>query len=59
MKCRTDLFGRCAGCGRRLKRKSVVCSQSCGNIAKSARKPTYRKHHPQPTTSQPPQGVQQ
>ena len=56
MKARTDLYGRCAGCGRRLKRKSVTCSQSCQNIARTTRKPTYRKHT-HPTTHQP-QGVQ-
>jgi predicted nucleic acid-binding Zn ribbon protein len=29
MKARTDTFGRCHGCGRRLKRKATTCSSRC------------------------------
>ena len=38
MKARSDIFSRCRGCGRRLKRKSTVCSRICAEIASSTDK---------------------
>ena len=42
MKARTDLFGRCAGCGRRLKRKSKTCSRLCSELANTTSKSMQR-----------------
>ncbi len=52
MKARTDLFGRCRGCGRRLKRKSTTCSRLCETVTLEMRKPSKTRHtnHKPPST---------
>ncbi|WP_288127898.1 hypothetical protein [Thiomonas sp.] len=56
MKARTDLFGRCRGCGRRLKRKSTTCSRLCelvaGEIGHRSKPSKNRHRHLDPSTGE-------